>query len=158
MATFNIKTSKIGTINNTENKTTNHHTPPKDGGFTRCPDCSDKSCGKYSICSTSAFSEIYKDPTLRDQEKNRMRLFNAAMTDDHVTANRLLLTVSANMRDIFGNSALHFAVMMRSYKVARELVRAGANASQPDRTNRTPLIMAIASGDNQMVSILEGDC
>nr|ADC35938.1 ankyrin 23/unc44-like protein [uncultured bacterium 70] len=83
------------------------------------------------------------------------RLADAAMRRD-VTAVRKLLDdkVDVNAPGADGTPALHWLVRVDDFEDARRLIRAGADASKPNRYGVTPMQLACANGNAQMIALL----
>lgn len=56
--------------------------------------------------------------------------------------------------DLVGLSGLHWAVKRKFYNIASELIERNANPNARDTTGKTPLIIACANNDVQMVRLL----
>ena len=53
-----------------------------------------------------------------------------------------------------GTPALHWLVRVDDFETARRLIRAGADASKPNRYGVTPMSLAAANGNAQMIALL----
>ena len=53
-----------------------------------------------------------------------------------------------------GTPALHWLVRVDDFETARRLVRAGADASKPNRYGVTPMQLACANGNAKMIALL----
>jgi len=83
------------------------------------------------------------------------RLADAAMKRD-VAAVRTLIDqkVDVNAPGADGTPALHWLVRVDDFEDARRLIRAGADASRPNRYGVTPMSLAAANGNAQMIALL----
>src|SRR5438045_3811828 len=83
------------------------------------------------------------------------RLADAAMKRD-VAAVRTLLDqkIDVNAPGADGTPALHWLVRVDDFDTARRLIRAGADASKPNRYGVTPMALAAANGNAEMIALL----
>src|SRR6195256_6723892 len=84
-----------------------------------------------------------------------VRLADAAMKKDAATVRTLLqqkVDVNAPGRD--GTPALHWLVRVDDLESARLLIRAGADATRADRYGVTPLALACANGNADMIRLM----
>jgi len=83
------------------------------------------------------------------------RLADAAMRRDVVAVRKLLdEKVDVNAPGGDGTPALHWLVRVDNFEDARRLIRAGADASKPNRYGVTPMQLACANGNAQMIALL----
>jgi ankyrin repeat protein len=83
------------------------------------------------------------------------RLAEAAMRRDVVAVRKLLdEKVDVNAPGPDGTPALHWLVRVDDFENARRLVRAGADASKPNRYGVTPMQLASANGNAEMIALL----
>jgi len=83
------------------------------------------------------------------------RLADAAMRRDVVAVRKLLdEKVDVNAPGVDGTPALHWLVRVDNFEDARRLIRAGADASKPNRYGVTPMQLACANGNAQMIALL----
>ena len=82
-------------------------------------------------------------------------LADAVMKKDSAQARALLQKNSdANFPQSDGTTALHWAARWDDTGIARELIRAGANARATNRTGATPLFLATMNGSAAMIDLL----
>jgi len=83
------------------------------------------------------------------------RLADAARARD-VVAVRILLDqkVDVNTPGADGTPALHWVVRVDDFDTARRLIRAGADPSAPNRYGVTPMALASANGNAEMIALL----
>src|SRR5262245_43212497 len=83
------------------------------------------------------------------------RLADAAMKRDVAAVRKLLdQKVDVNAPGADGTPALHWLVRVDDFDTARRLIRAGADASTPNRYGVTPMTLAAANGNAQMIALL----
>jgi uncharacterized protein len=83
------------------------------------------------------------------------RLAEAAMRRDAAAVAKLLdEKVDVNAPGPDGTPALHWLVRVDDFESARRLVRAGADASKPNRYGVTPMQLACANGNAKMIALL----
>src|SRR5580765_2072857 len=83
------------------------------------------------------------------------RLADAAMRRDVAGVRKLLDEhVDVNAPGADGTPALHWLVRVDDFEDARRLIRAGADASKPNRYGVTPMQLACANGNAQMIALL----
>src|SRR5215471_3313631 len=83
------------------------------------------------------------------------RLAEAAMRRDGAAVAKLLdEKVDVNAPGPDGTPALHWLVRVDDFETARRLVRAGADASKPNRYGVTPMQLASANGNAKMIALL----
>jgi ankyrin repeat protein len=83
------------------------------------------------------------------------RLADAAMRRDVAAVRKLLDDkVDVNAPGADGTPALHWLVRVDDFEDARRLIRAGADASTPNRYGVTPMQLACANGNAQMIALL----
>src|SRR5215471_10061194 len=83
------------------------------------------------------------------------RLAEAAMRRDVAAVRKLLdEKVDVNAPGPDGTPALHWLVRVDDFESARRLVRAGADASKPNRYGVTPMQLACANGNAKMIALL----
>jgi ankyrin repeat protein len=83
------------------------------------------------------------------------RLAEAAMRRDVAAINKLLdEKVDVNAPGPDGTPALHWLVRVDDFENARRLIRAGADASKPNRYGVTPMQLACANGNATMIALL----
>src|SRR5215813_7632040 len=83
------------------------------------------------------------------------RLAEAAMRRDAAAVTKLLdERVDVNAPGPDGTPALHWLVRVDDFEDARRLVRAGADASKPNRYGVTPMQLACANGNAEMIALL----
>jgi ankyrin repeat protein len=83
------------------------------------------------------------------------RLAEAAMRRDVAAVRKLLdEKVDVNAPGPDGTPALHWLVRVDDFENARRLVRAGADASKPNRYGVTPMQLACANGNAEMIALL----
>src|SRR5215470_14491846 len=83
------------------------------------------------------------------------RLAEAAMRRDLATVGKLLdQKVDVNAPGPDGTPALHWLVRVDDFENARRLIRAGADASKPNRYGVTPMQLACANGNAKMIALL----
>src|SRR5882724_13197340 len=83
------------------------------------------------------------------------RLADAAMKRDVAAVRKLLdQKVDVNAPGADGTPALHWLVRVDDFDTARRLIRAGADASKPNRYGVTPMALAAANGNAQMIALL----
>src|SRR4249919_2675495 len=87
--------------------------------------------------------------------RNDVRLAEAAQKRDTSTVRALVdqkVDVNAPGRD--GTPALHWLVRVDDLETSRLLIRAGADATRADRYGVTPLYLAAANGNAEMIRLL----
>ena len=83
------------------------------------------------------------------------RLADAAMRRDVAAVRKLLDDkVDVNAPGADGTPALHWLVRVDDFEDARRLIRAGADASKPNRYGVTPMQLACANGNAEMIALL----
>jgi ankyrin repeat protein len=83
------------------------------------------------------------------------RLADAAMRRDVAAVRKLLDDkIDVNAPGADGTPALHWLVRVDDFEDARRLIRAGADASKPNRYGVTPMQLACANGNAQMIALL----
>jgi uncharacterized protein len=83
------------------------------------------------------------------------RLADAAMRRDVAAVRKLLdEKIDVNAVGADGTPALHWLVRVDDFEDARRLIRAGADASKPNRYGVTPMQLACANGNAQMIALL----
>src|SRR6266850_1409401 len=83
------------------------------------------------------------------------RLADAAMKRDVATVRKLLdEKVDVNAPGADGTPALHWLVRVDDFDTARRLIRAGADPAKPNRYGATPMSLACANGNAQMIALL----
>src|SRR5438128_1816548 len=83
------------------------------------------------------------------------RLADAAMKRDVATVRKLLDDkVDGNAPGADGTPALHWLVRVDDFDTARRLIRAGADPVKPNRYGVTPMSLACANGNAQMIALL----
>ena len=83
------------------------------------------------------------------------RLADAAMKRDVATVRKLLDDkVDVNAPGADGTPALHWLVRVDDFDTARRLIRAGADPAKPNRYGATPMSLACANGNAQMIALL----
>ena len=83
------------------------------------------------------------------------RLADAAMKRDTATVRMLLdQHVDVNAPGADGTPALHWLVRVDDFETARRLIRAGADVSKPNRYGVTPMSLASANGNAEMIALL----
>src|SRR5215467_7392793 len=83
------------------------------------------------------------------------RLADAAMRRDVAAVGKLLDDhVDLNAPGADGTPALHWLVRVDDFETARRLIRAGADASKPNRYGVTPMSLASANGNAEMIALL----
>src|SRR5215471_13721704 len=83
------------------------------------------------------------------------RLAEAAMRRDGAAVAKLLdEKVDVNAPGPDGTPALHWLVRVDDFETARRLVRAGADVSKPNRYGVTPMSLASANGNAEMIALL----
>src|SRR3954469_9587089 len=83
------------------------------------------------------------------------RLAEAAMRRDVAAVHKLLDdNVDVNAPGPDGTPALHWIIRVDDFETARRLIRAGADASKPNRYGVTPMSLASANGNAQMIALL----
>src|SRR3954462_8977904 len=108
-----------------------------------------------SRLSAAGFVLIFSMPGTQADAAGDTRLADAAMKRD-VAAVRTLLDqkVDVNAPGADGTPALHWLVRVDDFETARRLIRAGADPSKPNRYGVTPISLAAANGNAQMVAPL----
>src|SRR5258708_19886663 len=82
------------------------------------------------------------------------RLADAAMKRDVATVRKLLdQKVDVNAPGADGTPALHWLVRVDDFDTARRLIPAGAHPSKPNRYAVTPMSLASANGNAEMVAL-----
>src|SRR3954464_6299138 len=83
------------------------------------------------------------------------RLADAAMKRDVATVRKLLdEKVDVNAPGADGTPALHWLVRVDDFETARRLIRAGADASKQNLYGVTPMQLACANGNAEMIALL----
>jgi len=141
MSTFNIHDNKKVVVNNNE-------APKESSGFKKCADCDSKNCAAYGFCANDEFKKLN-----HLYERNRLRLFQAAMANDVVTLKKFLKEIPIDYPDIWGNTALLFATIVEATDCMRELVAAGANPAKLNRKGSSAL--QVAAQNLTLLKILE---
>lgn len=108
-----------------------------------------------SLLSTAGFVVVFASLGSSAGAADDTRLADAAMKRD-VAAVRTLVDqkVDVNAAGADGTPALHWLVRVDDFETARRLIRAGADASKPNRYGVTPISLAAANGNAQMVALL----
>src|SRR5436305_6228238 len=83
------------------------------------------------------------------------RLADAAMKRDTATVRTLIdQKVDVNAPGADGTPALHWLVRVDDFDTSRRLIRAGADPAKPNRYGATPMSLACANGNAQMIALL----
>ena len=83
------------------------------------------------------------------------RLADAAQTRDTAAVRTLLdQKVDLNAPGADGTPALHWLIRVDDFDTARRLIRAGADASKPNRYGVTPMALAAGNGNAEMIALL----
>jgi len=88
---------------------------------------------------------------------NEHPIFNAIQNGDQKTVREMLATdLDLNLRNEFGNSMLHWAVLARQTEILRILLEAGAdpNAEDEAESRGEPLNAAALAGECEMIRLL----
>uniref|UniRef100_A0A7N9DBG0 Ankyrin repeat domain-containing protein 19 n=1 Tax=Macaca fascicularis TaxID=9541 RepID=A0A7N9DBG0_MACFA len=85
---------------------------------------------------------------------NRTPLMKAVHCQEEACAIILLGSSNPNIKDIYGNTALHYAVYNKGTSLAEKLLSHHANIEALNEEGNTPLLFAINSRRQQMVEFL----
>src|SRR5438045_2647740 len=107
-----------------------------------------------SRLTTVAFALIFSTPATQASAADT-RLADAAMKRDVAAVRKLLdEKVDVNSPGADGTPALHWLVRVDDFDTARRLIRAGADPAKPNRYGVTPMSLASANGNAEMIALL----